>query len=31
MRSQREDINNLKNELGDIKGLLKELIEKTHG
>ena len=31
MRSQREDINNLKNVLGDIKGLLKELIEKTHG
>ena len=31
MRSQREAINNLKNELGDIKGLLKELIEKTHG
>ena len=31
MRSQREYINNLKNELGDIKGLLTELIEKTHG
>ena len=31
MRSQREYINNLKNELGDIKGLLNELIEKTHG
>ena len=31
MRNQREDINNLKDELSDIKGLLKELIEKTHG
>lgn len=30
-RAQKEDINNLKNEIGEIKGLLKELIEKTHG
>ncbi len=31
MKSQRNEINTLKQEATDIKNLLRELIEKTHG
>lgn len=31
MKSQRNEINTLKQEVTDIKNLLRELIEKTHG
>lgn len=30
-KSQKEDINKLKGEVSEIKNLLRELIEKTHG
>jgi hypothetical protein len=30
-KSQKEDINKLKGEVSEIKNLLQELIEKTHG